>query len=242
MLIMSDFQLVTGFAVLLSGYTQLRCGISTYHWQRIVKLAWFSSITHLCCLTFLRDYFCQNKLAQFWRIPGMILLVVALCIAMVPDAQYYPFINPRKMRKIQGSFYQVAFDHAICFYGHHPTEFRNWYFQDNADELETKKQRTIISASILVFGMLNRLWRLYAAPVNTYFSMRKWSSHQLRRQLRIVSKWTKSHGLICFWTSGFIYRPMLALFLLLRVFVDMATSKAFEVSEKFVECAQFLTS
>lgn len=56
MLTMSDFQLITGLAILISGFTQLQTGISAYHWQRLVQLAWFSSVTHLCCLTALRDY------------------------------------------------------------------------------------------------------------------------------------------------------------------------------------------
>jgi hypothetical protein len=30
---MSDLQIVTGISILLSGYAQLRCGLSTYHWQ-----------------------------------------------------------------------------------------------------------------------------------------------------------------------------------------------------------------
>jgi hypothetical protein len=30
---MSDLQIVTGVSILISGYAQLRCGLSTYHWQ-----------------------------------------------------------------------------------------------------------------------------------------------------------------------------------------------------------------
>ena len=35
-LILSDAQLVTGLAILISGYSQLNCGISAYHWQIMV--------------------------------------------------------------------------------------------------------------------------------------------------------------------------------------------------------------
>ncbi|KAF3003422.1 hypothetical protein E8E13_001084 [Curvularia kusanoi] len=36
MLTMSDFQLITGMSILISGFTQLDTGISAYHWQRLV--------------------------------------------------------------------------------------------------------------------------------------------------------------------------------------------------------------
>jgi hypothetical protein len=86
MLIMSDFQMITGLSILISGYTQLRCGLQAYYWQRVVYLAWFSSITHLCCLTFLREYFSRNKVAYCWRLPGMIILILMLVVAYVPTA------------------------------------------------------------------------------------------------------------------------------------------------------------
>ena len=53
-LMLSDQQLVTGIALLASGYSQLSYGLSSYHWQLIVYLAWFSSLTHLTTLTALR--------------------------------------------------------------------------------------------------------------------------------------------------------------------------------------------
>ena len=30
---MSDHQIVTGISILISGYVQLRCGLSVFHWQ-----------------------------------------------------------------------------------------------------------------------------------------------------------------------------------------------------------------
>ena len=56
-LMLSDQQLVTGIALLASAYSQLSCGLSSYHWQLIVYLAWFSSLTHLTTMTALRQYF-----------------------------------------------------------------------------------------------------------------------------------------------------------------------------------------
>lgn len=53
----SDTQVVTGVAILLCGYIQIPLGISSYHWQVVVALAWFSALTHLLTLLSLREYF-----------------------------------------------------------------------------------------------------------------------------------------------------------------------------------------
>lgn len=51
-LIFGDSQAITGNA----GYSQLPCGLASYHWQIAVDLAWFSPITHLTTLTCLRHH------------------------------------------------------------------------------------------------------------------------------------------------------------------------------------------
>ena len=56
-LMFSDQQAATGIALLASGYAQLSSSISNYHWQMLVYLAWFSSLTHLTTLTVL---YCGN--------------------------------------------------------------------------------------------------------------------------------------------------------------------------------------
>jgi hypothetical protein len=38
-LMFSDEQLVTGIGILVSGYTQINCALSTYHWQIVDYLA-----------------------------------------------------------------------------------------------------------------------------------------------------------------------------------------------------------
>lgn len=58
-LMFSDQQLVTDIGILVSGFTQLLCSLSAYHWQVIVDLAWFSSLPHLTTLTALRAFFSQ---------------------------------------------------------------------------------------------------------------------------------------------------------------------------------------
>ncbi len=83
-LMFSDQQVVTGIALLSSGYAQLKSGLGTYHWQILVYLAWFSSLTHLATLTVLRKYFRDNLAARLWRSIFMLVTVTMLGVALLP--------------------------------------------------------------------------------------------------------------------------------------------------------------
>ncbi|TQV90780.1 Glycosyl transferase, family 25 [Cordyceps javanica] len=87
-LAMSDLQILTGYSILISGYLQLYCGLSAYHWQMLVYLAWFSSLTHLSCLTFLRSYLYHRRVERTWRLIAMGLLVAMLVFALIPTGNY----------------------------------------------------------------------------------------------------------------------------------------------------------
>lgn len=80
----SDTQLVTSIAILLGGGLQLRCGISLYHWQTIVDLAWFSTLTHLTTLTCLRHYFRYRPFMATCRVLVMGVVLILLSLAFVP--------------------------------------------------------------------------------------------------------------------------------------------------------------
>ncbi len=83
-LIFSDTQILTGIAVLVSGYIQLPSGLGLYHWEIVVDLALFSSLTHLTTLTALRDYFRQRTTMAVIRTICMGVNLALLVIAMVP--------------------------------------------------------------------------------------------------------------------------------------------------------------
>ena len=80
----SDQQLVTGIAILGAGFSQIPAGVPVYHWQIAVYVAWFSSITHLACLTALREYSSKNHVIYVWRITLMVILAVLQIAALVP--------------------------------------------------------------------------------------------------------------------------------------------------------------
>ncbi|KAL4793703.1 hypothetical protein BDV19DRAFT_212528 [Aspergillus venezuelensis] len=81
---MSDQQLVTGIAILASGYSQLKCGMSIDDWKIVVDLAWFSSVTHLSALTFIRVYIQDHTSVLHLRLPLMFALVAMLFAALLP--------------------------------------------------------------------------------------------------------------------------------------------------------------
>ena len=78
-----DQQLVIGLAILASGLTQLNNGISVYHWQIMVFLAWFSSFTHLTLLTALGHYFPEHSGIRNWRLLLMTLNLGLLIAALI---------------------------------------------------------------------------------------------------------------------------------------------------------------
>ena len=82
MLTFSDQQVVTGIAILISGYSQLRYGLAVYYWQLTVDLAWFSSVTHLTTLTCLRFYFQKRRGLKFLRLICMAVMAGMLSCAV----------------------------------------------------------------------------------------------------------------------------------------------------------------
>lgn len=68
---LSDQQLVTGIAILVTGYAQT-CTIDGYHFMILVAMAWFSSTTHLSTLVVLRDTFRACPTMRLIRVIGMV--------------------------------------------------------------------------------------------------------------------------------------------------------------------------
>lgn len=82
---MSDQQLVTGLAILISGYFQFQNGLSFYHWQIVTDLAWFSSVVHIASLPYLMRYFEKNRWLWYIRVFLMSGLAIMLAVGMVPN-------------------------------------------------------------------------------------------------------------------------------------------------------------
>lgn len=86
-LAMSGQQLVTGLAIIIGGYSKVRCGLSFYQWRTIATLTRFSSIMHLMPLTYLEHYFHQDRYIWSARMFLMTGLIVMLAVGILPTEQ-----------------------------------------------------------------------------------------------------------------------------------------------------------
>jgi len=160
---MSDIQIVNGISILISGYVSIG-SLSIYHWQVLVYLAWFSSLTHFCCLTFLRNYLYNHPGQRLWRISSMFLIIIMLLVAIFPT----------------GSFEWVDMDGnpspgspAVCFFG-----------KEVHTDLSSFDSM-IISILLLALGFTSRTVRLYKTlSLNVAEAARKFLSLHARNTLQ----------------------------------------------------------
>ncbi|KAF2025909.1 hypothetical protein EK21DRAFT_92864 [Setomelanomma holmii] len=90
-------------------------------------------------------------------------------------------------------------------------------------------QRTLVSIVLLAAGMINRVARLYVASYHFIVRLRSKCSSKVRSFLDICYGGGSSKAFIACTASVVVYRPLLAFFLTVRLFLDILTSKAFEV-------------
>jgi len=148
---LSDQQIVTGIAILVAGYTQLRCGISSYHWQTIISLAWFSSFTHLTTLTVLRTYLHQFQAVRISRVILMLTVAVMLAVALMPTGSGYWFDILSKNENELGV--SVAGVPAVCFF--------NTLRLHNYPKAFDQGFSMLVSLFLIVFGYSVRCIQLF---------------------------------------------------------------------------------
>ncbi|KAF2117474.1 hypothetical protein BDV96DRAFT_598361 [Lophiotrema nucula] len=210
-LTMSDLQILTGLSILISGFTQLRCGLSVYHWQIIVRLAWFCSLTHLACLTFLRNHLHGHRGERKWRLLAMGILVLLLIGALLPTGKY--------------GISTFAADYAICSYKQlKMAKPKNGSTDSSNAELGYASM--IISILFVALGFLSRITRLHRSISNPMTTApRKFLSKFLRKRLCVLYEKFKSSP----FKRLLIYRPALACFLTIRAPLDLWSSLFLEV-------------
>lgn len=214
----------------------MRCGISTYQWQVLVYLAWFSSLTHLSCLTLLRRYLFHRRGERIWRLVCMSILVILLILALIPTANYRWQYNvyPR------GPGPPSAKDYAICYLkpmggNENPWEFGGFgsFAGDGYNDHATVAM--LISVILMFIGFVSRIFKMHQT-LSTLFSqtIRGKISHVLRKVLRLVECRCIPGGFLQNLKRLWLYRPLLALFLTARVMIDTWDSMFFEVSLDFL--------
>jgi hypothetical protein len=86
-LTLSDQQIFTGIAIMSAGFHGLATGgMTVYHFQVVLYLAWMSSSVHLSAVTLLQTYLkvARKRGILVWRLCGMIILMVMLLLGLIP--------------------------------------------------------------------------------------------------------------------------------------------------------------
>ena len=208
---MSDLQIVTGLSILISGFAQLWCGLSTYHWVVIVELAWFSSLTHLSCLTLLRQHLSSRGPERELRLFAMGLIALLLLVGIGFTGNYSWMLNPAEHEHVP-----TMNSYAAC------------YLQVSPGNGEAFLSM-IFSVLLIALPFVSRIVKLHRMlSVNIFGLARAYLSFHARRPLRVVFNWcsNSSHGSL---KRTLCYYPIFAVFLELKLIVDFWSSMLVEV-------------
>lgn len=244
---MGDVQLLTGFGVLLSGVIPLQTYLSAYHWEIIVRLAWFSSSTHAACLTALRRYFHENQTQRNWRLVLMVLLLVAVIVSLLPTA----YFNWQQWAE-EGSAATPS-SNARCFFDSNmipklwcfPGCWRSDGTQRRCDGMQDSKhaqsttayESYILSILILLVSFTTRVVKVTKTLSGISRSyLRESFSRLYLRLLHRVSRHYQQHSIEsitrALWS---IFRPLdllLGGYLTAKFYADVISSELFDVSLK----------
>ncbi|KAJ5382364.1 hypothetical protein N7517_000275 [Penicillium concentricum] len=229
-LAMSDVQLITGLSILISGFVQLRQGLPSYHWMAVIDLAWFSSITHLACLTLLHNYLYNHSLERMLRFMAMAGLAILLVVALSFTSTYWWASTTSPMGSAFYSDTETATHAAICHLG-------------VVGSIRDSEYITMVFSMLLImFGFTSRVAKLYKVISVSFMGQAKiWLSTWARRLLRVVFTWcclgSSRHGL----KRTLLYRPLLAVFFSARLFIDLWSSMLLEVSFLVVDLIPLMT-
>ncbi|KAI1771188.1 hypothetical protein F4818DRAFT_430383 [Hypoxylon cercidicola] len=218
-LALGDVQLAIGFSVLAYGYvTLVGQGLSVYYWWLIMGLVWFSVVTNLATTSYLRAYFDRRDPSKRrWRTFLLICLVAALSFSMVP---IYPIKerlahepNEETRRRI------VTTTNVLC------------YMAGDGARIDSQQYRSAIAllgiavgVTFIVMGIL----RLCERPSSIIF---KWRDHY-RGEME-QSFFGDGDIITCIRCEQrhllLVIRPILAFWLVLRVYADLLNSVLTEV-------------
>lgn len=204
-LLFADQQLITGSAILGAAYSQLRCGLQSYHWQIIIYLAWLSSLSHLTALTALRRYFQKHPTIRAWRVALMLCMALALIVALLPTGHVDWFWLKAP---------------AICTF----MELAPALFE--ADAISTTTM--IISLLVLIISYATRILKLFPGTATLVYRWIRAKPGGVGKAL-LDSTYARSRNgkFGKSWTAAYLL--LLALFLELRVVYDFYDSILWEV-------------
>ncbi|PKY00455.1 hypothetical protein P168DRAFT_275695 [Aspergillus campestris IBT 28561] len=236
---MSDLQILTGLSILISGFVQLSKGLSAYHWMVIVDLAWFSSLTHLACLTLLRNFLYHRPVQRAARLFLMGVLAILLVVGLSFTGSYTwlsfydepPLSDPVVYSNSPDYTRVMALAYpALCQLTSNPADHPGHNLSGEYN-LSWEYSSMLFSIILIVLGFLGRIFKLYKfLSVDICARPRLLASVQMRRCLRCVFSsccLNKPSGSL---RRTILYRPLLTISLVVEIGVDWWSSLLLEVS------------
>jgi len=232
---MNDLQIVSGLAILISGYYAITTGALIYHWKMIIQIAWFSTITHLGGLSCLRSHLYQNKIKRSLRLIFSLSLAIMLIVALISTAPSSPYFDTRP---------------AVCLF-EDPDLFRDlssgWDTKNahkNASNHDPNRNAADASFTILmlIYNVTLRIIKLHRKALRTgSLWVRKKLTHVVKETLvesapvRFIINPKRLPRLQMFLYIMFVQR-FIAAFILFDVYWLMATSAVGEVRNNLPMC------
>lgn len=135
---LSDQQLVTGLAILVSGVSN-QTTLTVWEFRVVLSLAWFSTTSHLATLDALRTYLESKPMIRHMRVFGMTVVLFLLLYMFILNLAVLPTGPGADTQFVQCSM------HPFLLYGIDFDDFIVW----------------VVPLLILVFGYYVRISELY---------------------------------------------------------------------------------
>lgn len=220
----SDTQIITGLAILLCGYIQVS-ELSVYHWRVVVNLAWFSSLTHLTTLTFLRHRLRQQRGMAISRAILMGIIIVLLAVSLVPAG----FSARNKNARLD--FRPISAIPAICFFHKSSLGLVQENLQNYTEASIVYNIPTVVlSITYLVISYLTRVIRIFK-PTSDFAQI--WVRAKPSKGIKAAYRYAEKKSNEGSRSSFLIWRVPMALLLLnyvvFKAIYEVASSVAWEV-------------
>lgn len=193
-----------------------------YHWLIVTYFAWFASLTHLSGLSFLRKHLERYPHDRNWRLVFMGALFVLLFVAQVPTVFFGTATYPSYTR---------------CFFSLSTAIERLEALREphSEEHYELIYSPSIVSLVILGFSFIPRVVKVSRRMSNSVKRFGHWWSGVFQATIRYISlfpwklKWTRNSVRSQRLWEALVARPVIALFLTCRLYIDLATSMLSEV-------------
>ncbi|KAH9997814.1 hypothetical protein F4779DRAFT_170139 [Xylariaceae sp. FL0662B] len=206
-----DVQLAMGFALLVYGYVSLPEALSVYHWWLIVGLAWFAAVTNLATTSYLRTYFAKKPGERIWRIFLLVCFIVMLAYSMIPIVRIRELLANG-----HDDVQEMLAMNVLCYMPGHGPRF----------DVRSKSAVILLAIAAGVAAVLFAILWLCERPSSVIY---KWRDHyrgEMQQSLlgdMITCIRCEQRYLLL------VVRPVLAFWIVLRMYADFINSVLSEV-------------